>query len=216
VDDIQPVAGPALSIARRGQQPIHQPLVSERRLVGLELGRFLGRGRQAVQVKLEAAQQGAPVRLGRGSKLQLLELGQHKGIDRVAHPGIGHGGRLHVGQRRQRPPWLLEPPILQHHLFWPGCPRGDPLLERLHFGGRQRRTVLGHQRLAARDVLQEQTFRHVAWQEGWAAIAAAQCSVSACQIQPPLGFFSVVARNAATFQDSTRRGKRLLCPARAG
>ena len=48
VDDIEPMAGPALAVARRGQQPIDQPLVCVRRVIadeGVDLRRESAAGR---------------------------------------------------------------------------------------------------------------------------------------------------------------------------
>ena len=61
---VQPVTRPLLAIVRRGEQLIDEALVCALALVGEESFRLFGRGRQAGQVEIQPAQQGALVRFG--------------------------------------------------------------------------------------------------------------------------------------------------------
>ena len=65
VHHIQPVASPALAVARRGEQAVHQLLVGVGRAVGDEGLNLFPRGRQAVQIVGEPADQGGRIRLRR-------------------------------------------------------------------------------------------------------------------------------------------------------
>ena len=67
-NQVEPVAAPALAVARRGEQAVDQLLVGVARLVVDELVHLLRRGRQTVQVEVGAANQSAAIRRrGRGA-----------------------------------------------------------------------------------------------------------------------------------------------------
>ncbi len=85
--DIEPVPSPALTVVRRGQQPIDQPFVSVRcRVVHEGLDVVRGRG-QAEKIESGTANERAPVgRCGRLEAVLALAVGD-EGVDRIAGPG---------------------------------------------------------------------------------------------------------------------------------
>ena len=64
VGDIEPVAGPAFAVTRRGQQLVDQLRVGVRRIIPDEGLDAFGGGRQAVQVEAQAADEGAAIGFG--------------------------------------------------------------------------------------------------------------------------------------------------------
>ncbi len=107
VHHVEPVARPALPVTWPSQQVVDQLLVSPRIVVadeGLHLAR---RGRQADQVEIQAADQGAPVSLRRERKPVLAMSFHDEAIDRGAGPGRFNPFNLrHRGTNEglQRPP----------------------------------------------------------------------------------------------------------------
>src|SRR5713101_7535819 len=100
VDHVEPVASPALAIARGSEQPVDQFLVGDGRAVSNEGIDLLGRGWKAVQIVGEPPDQCAAIGLRRGLHALLIERGQNEGVDRSARP-IGFYGWW--GSARQRP-----------------------------------------------------------------------------------------------------------------
>ena len=81
---VEPVAAPALAVPRRREQAVDELFVGVGRLVVDELLHLLGRGRQAVQVEIGAAGEGAAVGFGSEVEFLLLELGEDEGVDGIA------------------------------------------------------------------------------------------------------------------------------------
>ena len=95
---VEPMPAPPLAILRSGQQSIHQSRESVGGVVGekgIDLGR---RRRQAEQVKLRTAQQGALLRRRRRRDAGRLEPRQDETIERAGTPSRV----FHLGQRRVR------------------------------------------------------------------------------------------------------------------
>ena len=85
VGDIQPVPGESLAVVGRGQKCIDQIFVGLGiRAVDKRLHR-LWLGRQAKQIKIQAANKGAAIRLRRRLELPFLKPAQDKGVNRVSH-----------------------------------------------------------------------------------------------------------------------------------
>ena len=71
--EIQPFAGPAFAIARRGEQAVHGPLVSVRGRVGEKRGEFLRAGWETGEIKTDTPEQRGFVRLRGGFQTGLGE-----------------------------------------------------------------------------------------------------------------------------------------------
>ena len=124
---VEPVAGPALAVAGRRQQPIDHLLEPVRRFVGQQRVNFLGRGRQADQIVMDPPQQRQPVRGRHRPQPRRFQLGQHEGIDRIAHPSRNPSPAACEGRATGRNdqklrawastfggPWALSGPSLPH------------------------------------------------------------------------------------------------------
>ena len=83
-DEVEPVARPLLTVARAGEQSVHELLVGGGGLVGEELVQLEGRRRQAGEVEVNAARERGAV--GRGGRLELGggELLEDERVDGVA------------------------------------------------------------------------------------------------------------------------------------
>ena len=84
--DIQPVAPPPLAVMRAGQQSIHRPGISIRRLVGQELGELFTRWGQSDQVQAHPSQQHTSWCDWLRSHSSLLLPRKNEGINRVLRP----------------------------------------------------------------------------------------------------------------------------------
>ena len=93
--DIQPRHGHALAKMRRGEQPIHLPLVGVGPLVIDESFDFFNGGRRADEVETDPAQQGGAIGFGRWLDVFRFEHAQDKRIDGIMRPllvpGLRHG-----------------------------------------------------------------------------------------------------------------------------
>ena len=86
--EVEPGAGPALAVVRRGEQAVHGLLVGVGRGVGEEGIDLLERRRQADQVEREAAEEGLARGLGRGLEPFRLEARGDEAVDRRAGPRV--------------------------------------------------------------------------------------------------------------------------------
>ena len=97
-NDIEPVAGPTLSVRRAVEQIVDEPVVGLGRFIGQERFRFSGSRGQAGQDEVGAAEPCAAVGGRRGCDAVLLQSRLDEGIDRSFHPpffgGFGHGRPL--------------------------------------------------------------------------------------------------------------------------
>ena len=105
-NDIEPMAGPTLSVCRAVEQIVDEPVVGLGRFVGQERFRFSGGRGQAGQDEVGAAEPRAAVGGRRRCDAVLLQSRLDEGIDRSFHPpffrGFGHGRPLgrHEGPMR--------------------------------------------------------------------------------------------------------------------
>ena len=180
--EVEPVLGPALAVARAGEQAVDEAFVGVWAAVGHEGLHLLRRRRQAVQVEVHAAHQFLAAGLGGGAQTVRFELGAHEGVDRLG--AAGGGWNLGGAHRLKGPPG----PVLGGEFarlagrlggggfgLRPGRAHGDPLLERgdLVFGqlavGRHLHLAVG-----VADRLDEQGFVRLVRDHGGAAVAALQ------------------------------------------
>jgi hypothetical protein len=194
---VQPVAGPALAVGRRGQQPLHHLLVSAGRGVALE-GPDLGhRRRQAGQVERDPADQGAAVGRRRGRQPLFLQLRQDEVVNRVGGPvGVPDGGQGRPADRPVGPVPArgreVDAPRLPRRRGGPaarvGGAQGDPALEVCDHGRRQR--ALGrHAQVFVRvaEGLEQQAVARLAGHHRRARVAALAGRLPAVQEQAALG-----------------------------
>ena len=87
--DVEPLAGHALAVAGRSQQPVDGALVGARSLVGQEGVELLGGRRQARQVEADAPQPGRALGLWGGRESLGLEACEDEAIEVVAGPVAG-------------------------------------------------------------------------------------------------------------------------------
>ena len=147
---IHPVPGPAFSEMRRGQQTVgHGPASGGRISLGIgEKGlHFLGRGRQASEVKMRPSQPGFGCRILSGKQSVGLQFRENETVDVVLRPGSRLDSRR-GGIFDRLPAPLFRAPLLQLHgkILFLSCPRrtgfgrprqpvGDPLLDIGNHGG---------------------------------------------------------------------------------
>ena len=97
VDNVHPVPGPALAIARAGQEAIDQPLIGVVAGVVQKHGQFFRRGLQSREIETHAANQRAavrPRRMGKGRSPSLANTNASIGLRTVPPLGsAGTGGR---------------------------------------------------------------------------------------------------------------------------
>lgn len=88
--DVEPVPGPAFAIAGRGQEFIDQTFVGFGGVVAQELIDFVGGGRQAEEVEVEATDEGGLGGVGREMEAFGFEGTREQGIDGGTEPlGMG-------------------------------------------------------------------------------------------------------------------------------
>ena len=100
VDDIEPVPGPALAVAGRGEHPLDEVFVGGRVSVGDEGIDLFRCRREAEEIEGEAANECPSVGHGRGTHPFGGERGPHEGVDRVA-VGLDARKRLKSFHRRR-------------------------------------------------------------------------------------------------------------------
>ena len=79
-------AAPPFAELGAAQEPIHEPFIGPRPVVGEEGGDLLGRWRQADQVGRDPTDQGDPIGLRCRAESGRLQLGEEEAIDRVPRP----------------------------------------------------------------------------------------------------------------------------------
>ena len=202
---------PALAVARRGEQLIHELFVSLRILAlhkGIDL---LLRRRQAVQHESDAADQLRAIRLRRGREAELRVFFRDEPIDVIAHPLRVHLRRLRIRQRLKAPelPVLLREAKLVRLLALalagrPRSPHFHPILQRGDLFGREllfRRhgdvfVLIPHR-------LDEQGFAQIPRHDRRTARAALFQMADVIHAQITLLFFLAVALVAALHQQRT-------------
>jgi len=138
-DHVEPVLAPAFAVARAGEEFVGELGGGLVRIGGeglLEGDDLLRRGRQAVQVEIEAAYQFPRVGGAGGLQVLLRELRGDEGVDGILRPAFPGLGRRGIGHGLDRPPVLVlrgEAVFIGltglRDLGRPGRAKGDPLLE---------------------------------------------------------------------------------------
>ena len=101
---VEPVASPLLAVVGRIEQPVEQVAVSAGACIAQEGIDFGGRGREADQIEMDAADQRGFPGFGRGSDTPLLQSCQNEVVDRIADPGgIFDDGFLGTFERLECP-----------------------------------------------------------------------------------------------------------------
>ena len=210
--DVEPVAAPALAVARRRQEAVDLPLPRVGRGVPNEGLDFLGRGREADEVERRAPDQGAAVGLRRGPHLVGFQLREDKRVDRTPNPVL-------LLQRRQRGLLRrLESPVLPGlgEVERPGLPAdprigGAPADPGFDVGDDFRREAVALGRhpdlvvLARADGLEEQAVLGIARNDGSRArLAALQGALASVQAEPGLELLGFGAVAAVALVDEDR------------
>ena len=104
-DEVEPVTSPLLAVVRAREQPIDEPLVGVRRLVGDKRVDFRRCGRQARQVKRGASNERHAIGLGRWAQSLRFHLREEEAVDVASTPR-----RVTHGRRCWRDEFLVRPP----------------------------------------------------------------------------------------------------------
>ena len=107
VGDIEPVPGPALPVAGRGQEPIDEALEGVRGRVGLESGHLFGGRREADKIERRPTDERPPIGFRGRGEAALLEASGNEGVDRRTADGIPGN----VGADDRLPGPVVEPRI---------------------------------------------------------------------------------------------------------
>ena len=103
-DDVEPMPGLMLAVARRREQSIDHPIPGLRRLVRQEGVDLIGRRREARQCERCPSQERCLVGHGRRFDPLSVEPGDHKGVDWIGHVGgIMDGWKRCPERGRERP-----------------------------------------------------------------------------------------------------------------
>jgi hypothetical protein len=192
-DEVQPVAAPALAVARVGEEALDLLLVGVGRRVLLERLELRRRGRQAVEVEAEPAQQRAAVGFRTGDQALGLQFRVDEAVDLVARERI-RGGRDDVLHGLERPPGAVGVGDLLLRLSGlrgfggPGRAGHDPLAEDLDFRGGHL-LLGGHLQVGVgpADGAQQGGFFGVAGDEGGSEFAALQEGLAGVDAEAALG-----------------------------
>ena len=147
VDHVQPVPPPALAVARRGQQPVHQLLVGVRRAVGDEGLDLFRRRRQAVQVEGEPADQGGRDPPPAKASASFPPASPARRRRSRCAPRASPPWNLRLPQRLERPQRRLS--TARRRTLRPNRALRDPAADLRHLRRRKRRTLHRHLRLFA-------------------------------------------------------------------
>ena len=139
-DDVEPMPGLMLAVARRREQSVDHPIPRLRRLISQEGIDLVGRRREARQHERRPAQERCLVGHGRRLDLLRVEPGDHEGVDRIGDVGrIVDGWKRCPDRGRERPEGPLRDRVkrrLQRRRFDPSCrmmrPAIDPGPDRLN------------------------------------------------------------------------------------
>ena len=100
---IEPVAAVALTVVRRGKQLVDQMLPGVGRLIGHELGRFGGRGRQTEQVEVRAAHERVAIGARRSLEPAIRACFFQEPVDGIDEIFIGDDRRRRLHRQLERP-----------------------------------------------------------------------------------------------------------------
>ena len=208
--DVHPVPAPALSVARTGQQTIHDLLVGVRRPVAQKGSHLFLCGRQSGQIERHASQQHPLVGGRQRLQLPLFVLGCDKGVDRVAHPGAV------LDLRHCRTNWCPKRPVialllLRNGLRSSGIQRAivrrsriDPRHEVSDNPVGKLGSFVRHSRfMLVAELLQQETGAGLSGNDHRPIVTAAQQPVSCCQCQASLFELSTVTGETLLLQYRT-------------
>ena len=106
--EVEPVARPALAVARRGEKAINDAVEGGGRVVGEERLHFFGSGQQSGEVERGAADERDLVGGRSGAQVPLFQLREHEGVDGIAHPrGVPRRRHGRLDHRLKGPPAAL-------------------------------------------------------------------------------------------------------------
>ena len=210
---IEPVAAPALTVGRRGEQALDDFRKSLRRLIAQKTRHLLRRRRQAGEVVGRAAEQRFLARVGRGDHAFLLDLREDEAIHRRPaphavldrrHRGLRHGlvGPVVAGLVGQAGEFGL-----RDFLARIGRAHFHPLGQRRDLVVLQLAALLARRHLQILvlvfDRLEQRTRLGIAGHDRWADLAAFEHAVARVERQPALGFavFEAVALVAVVRED---------------
>ena len=101
---VEPMPSPPLTEVRRFEQPINEFLVGVRSLVIHKRIDFFDSRRQTKQIEIQSPNERDSIRFRRRRDPALLQLGQHKRVDRIANPIVLlHRRRRGIADRLIRP-----------------------------------------------------------------------------------------------------------------
>ena len=126
VGDVEPMAGPAFAVARRGEQAVHQPLVGVGRWIVEERIEFRRRRRQAGQVDADPREQARRSASSEGEGfIRSSQFVEHEGIDRIDPGGVvgGRGRNCQALEGSEGPAVTLVDRLFRvgragQHVFW--------------------------------------------------------------------------------------------------
>ena len=187
---------PALSVMRRSQQPLDNAVESVRPGVGKERVDVGGFGGQTRQVERGTSNQGSATGGFRRGKPALLELIQHKKIQRRAGPrAVSHARKRGLAHWLQRPVRLPGVGRLDRRrrrgLGRPGCAQVDPGFDRGDRLGGQLAVGRHFDFILVAQRLHQQAALRVARGNRRSAVAAANRGGARVEPQTSLLFFAV-------------------------
>ncbi len=92
--EIEPVAAPLLTVSRGGEELVDQLFVGIGSGIGHEFFHLCGGGRQSVQIKIGAPDQGTAIGFLGGLQLLIGKFGGDEGVNGSADPGVLRGWYL--------------------------------------------------------------------------------------------------------------------------
>ena len=143
--DIQPVLRPALAVARRLQQLLHDAREGIATPIFDKGRHLLRRRRQADEIERHPSQPRHPIRLRRGLQSFLLQPRENEAVHIVARPPLVHGVRRYRARHGLERPVLA--PVLQPHeihAIRPQCAFINPPSQRRNLRHRQTLTLGRH------------------------------------------------------------------------
>ena len=207
-DDVEPVLGHPLAVARRGEEPIDDPLVGAGGLVCQEGVDLFGRRREARQIERHPPEPLAAIGFGRRKKPLGLEPGADEAVDVVAWPArVAHGWGGGADDGAEGPVIAPVDEARPVDPFGPQGPGVDPGREQRHFvRGKPRHVRIGrrhlHLGLIAPRKSHKRTLRPLPRHDRRAmAVAAAEGLGADVEPQPALRLLAGVARGAGAVEE---------------
>ena len=174
---VEPDTRPALSVALRGQQAIHQALIGSVALIVDKGIHLRDRRRQTGQVKREPANHRMTIRFGSRLQTLLVQPQKNKVINRGTHP-VGIRDRRGI-DHDERPEGPMRPAgsVLTGEFFGPIYPLVDPGAQHAHLGRGETLAPAGRHdllRVRTRHQVNQHALGALASQEHLAGLSTAQ------------------------------------------